>query len=186
MTAFHANAFFLGVLAFAWCVHLFVQSECQPTSVTRAIARAPHITALENRFSTRRGEPEVAEQLVRAYLELDEPERAIRAMALANANVLEDAHVLYRLSYAYERSGRVEDALLLAATAAQKCENQGDVPEPLQDGVRRCSQRVRMLARVHVSVLARMRLWGITDPRHDARTAHAYSLSMRTATIMRK
>ena len=105
----------------------------------------------------------------------------------AYATRRDDPAVGHQLSRAYERSGRVPDALATASTALARCARSlGSSHSNAVTAIpaRRCSERTYSSIDVHQAALRRMVEWGVTDPRRDPRTARAYGLSVRAARIL--
>lgn len=173
--------FALGVI---WGSMTIVEAEAELDPADRS-TRA--LMALEDDYATDRGDPALAEDLARAYLEEDRPELAVAALSAAEPAVLDDPAVGHHLSRAYERTGRLNDALSTARTALARCarslgSSESNAVTALPE--RRCSERTYSSLDMHRNALARMSEWGVTDPRTDPRAERAYGLSVRAARIM--
>ncbi len=143
--------------------------------------------ALEDRFAHDHGDVALAEQLADAYLELDRPELAVATLSRADADVLADPGVGHRLARAFERTARVDDALSTAEVALARCGRSlgsGDASAVTPIPERECTERLYAALEMHRGALARMRAWGVTDPRIDPRASRAYGLAVRAARIM--
>jgi hypothetical protein len=153
----------------------------QSAETTRTLA------SLEDRFARDHADTALAEDLADAYLELDHPELAVATLTRADAEVLADPGVAHRLSRAFERTGRVDDALSTAEVALARCgrslgSDDASSVTPIPE--RECSERLYAALEMHRDALSRMHAWGVTDPRTDPRGARAYGLAVRAARIM--
>lgn len=145
------------------------------------------LRVLEDRFAHDHGNAALAQDLADAYLDLDRPEFAVATLSAAEPDVLTDPGVEHRLARAYERIGRVDDALATSEVALAQCarslgtdESSSVTPIP----ARGCSERLYAALEMHRDALARMHAWGVTDPRTDPRAPHAYGLAVRAARIL--
>lgn len=145
------------------------------------------LARLEDAFATRPDDPTLAEALADDYLRLNRPDMVVSVLAMATPSVLESPAVGYRLARAYERTGRLDDALATARLAKARCAralglSSASVATPVpRHG---CSERTYAALDVHEAALARMQAWGVTDPRSDARAELAYGLAVRAARIV--
>lgn len=142
---------------------------------------------LEDRFATHRNDPALATELADAYLRMDRPELAVAALSAADAEVLESPAVAHRLARAYEQTGRLEDALSTSQLALARCARAlGTASSSEATPVPRhgCSERTYAALDVQRSALARMRAWGVTDPRGDVRAERAYGMAVRAARLV--
>lgn len=145
------------------------------------------LTHLEDRFATHRGDPSLAEELADAYLRMDRPELAVAALSAADPEVLESPAVAHRLARAYERTGRLEDALSTAELALARCGRAlgvGSSSEATPVPAHGCSERTYAALDVHQAALSRMHAWGVTDPRTDTRADRAYGMAVRAARLV--
>lgn len=145
------------------------------------------LRVLEDRFAHDHGNAALAQDLADAYLDLDAPEFAVATLTAAEPDVMTDPGVEHRLARAYERMGRVPDALGTAEVALAQCgrslgtgESSSVTPIP----ARTCTERLYASLQMHRDALARMYAWGVTDPRTDPRAPRAYGLAVRAARIM--
>ncbi len=178
------NLGILVVLGAIWGSLTIVEAEAERPVGSRATRE---LMALEDDFATDRSDPALAEDLARHYLEDDRPELAVAALSSATAEVLDDPAVGHHLSRAYERSGRLDDALSTARTALARCARSlgtSDSNAVTRVPERRCSERTYSALDMHRNALARMSEWGVTDPRNDPRVPRAYGLSVRAARIV--
>lgn len=142
---------------------------------------------LEDRFARDHGNAALAQSLADAYLDLDRPEFAVATLAAAEPDVLDDPGVAHRLARAYERTGRVDDALATAQMAYARCARAlgtDDGSAVTEIPARGCTERLYVSLQMHRDALARMHAWGVTDPRTDSRAQLAYGLSVRAVRIV--
>jgi hypothetical protein len=152
-----------------------------------ALESTRELTHLEDRFATHRADPALAEELADAYLRMDRPELVVAALSAAEPEVLESPAVAHRLARAYERAGRLEDALSTSRLALARCGRAlGVAGSSVATPVPRygCSERTYAALEVHQAALSRMHAWGVTDPRHDARADRAYGMAVRAARLL--
>jgi hypothetical protein len=145
------------------------------------------LRVLEDRFAHDHGNAALAEDLADAYLDLDRPEFAVATLTAAEPDVMTDPGVEHRLARAYERVGRVDDALAVSQVAYAQCAraigtDEGSSVTPVPP--RGCSERLYAALQMHTAALARMHVWGVTDPRNDPRAARAYGLAVRAARVV--
>ena len=145
------------------------------------------LRVLEDRFAHDHGNAALAQDLADAYLDLDRPEFAVATLTAAEPDVMTDPGVEHRLARAYERIGRVDDALGTAEVALSQCGRSlgtRDASSVTPIPPRGCTERLYASLQMHRDALARMHAWGVTDPRTDPRAARAYGLAVRAARIM--
>jgi predicted Zn-dependent protease len=140
------------------------------------------LTQLEDAASAARGDLALTQRLAATYLRLGHPGLAITAVRAAPPEVGRDPVLTHRLAQAYEASGRVEDALGTAELALARCKCSPSEGQPCER-VERCSAATIAAFEMHQDALMMLMRWGVTDPRHDTRTALAYRLAQRTARI---
>lgn len=143
---------------------------------TRRLAR------LEDAASAARGDLALTQRLAAAYLRLGHPGLAITAVRAAPPEVGRDPTLTHRLAQAYEASGRVEDALGTAELALARCRCSATQGEACDQSAQ-CSPATIAAFEMHREALTMLVRWGVTDPKHDTRTALAYRLARRTARI---
>lgn len=145
------------------------------------------LAQLEDAASAARGDLALTQRLAATYLTLGHPGLAIGAVRAAPPEVGRDPVLTHRLAQAYEASGRVLDALGTAKLALARCActpDQADCQGQQRDARRtRCTASTQATFEMHADALAMLVRWGVTDPRHDTRTALAYRLAQRTARI---
>jgi hypothetical protein len=177
------NVVLLSLLACAWAG----LSVSEPVAAlepgapeTRALA------SLEDEFAAHPGDLRLARALSAAYLDVGRPGLAVATLRAADPTLLEDPTLAHRLAQAYERSGRVLDALATADLALQRCARAlGSDDASHATPVPRfgCSERTYASLDVHRSALGHMVRWGVAEPASDSRTAKAYRLATRSATL---
>jgi hypothetical protein len=140
------------------------------------------LARLEDAASASRDNLGLTQRLAATYLKLGHPGLAISAVRAAPPEVGRDAVLTHRLAQAYEASGRVLDALGTAELALARCECAAEQAVECQ-GSAPCSASTMAAFEMHAEALAMLVRWGVTDPRHDTRTALAYRLAGRTARI---
>ena len=178
------NVGILVALAFIWASLTLAEPGAaldQTAETTRSLA------SLEDRFAHDRADTALAQDLADAYLDLNRPALAVATLSRADAAVLADPGVAHRLSSAYERTARVEDALATAEVALARCGRSlgsEDASSVTAIPERACSERLYAALEMHRDALARMHAWGVTDPTTDPRTSRAYGLAVRAARIM--
>ena len=177
------NLGILGALVGCWAT----LTLAEPTAaLDPASAATSRLASLEDRFARDRGNLALGEELADTYLELDRADLAVAVLSTAEPDVLDDPGVAHRLARAYERSGRLEDALGTAEAALRRCARSlgtARAATTTAPPVRSCSERTYASLDLHVAALGRMRAWGVTDPRTDERAQLAYALSVRAARI---
>ncbi|MFO0686724.1 MAG: hypothetical protein U0234_31975 [Sandaracinus sp.] len=178
------NVGILLVLCFIWAGLTWAEPSAalDPNAeATRSLAQ------LEDRFAHDHGNAALAEALADAYLDLDHPEFAVATLTAAEPDVMNDPGVEHRLARAYERTGRVDDALSVAEVALSQCARSLGTAEGSSVTAvpaRGCTERLYASLSMHRDALARMRAWGVTDPRFDGRAALAYRIAVRSARIV--
>ena len=177
------NVVLLTVLACAWAA----LSSADPVAALDPEAPSTQaLASMEDRFSAHPADLHLARALADAYLEVGRPGLAVAALRAADPALLEDPALAHRLAQAYERSGRVLDALATADLALQRCGRAlGSTEASTATPVPRfsCSERTYAALDVHRTALSHMVRWGVADPDGDARTATAYRLATRSATV---
>lgn len=143
---------------------------------------ARQLSQLEDAASAARGDLALTQRLAATYLRLGHPGLAITAVRAAPAEVGRDPVLTHRLAQAYEASGRVEDALGTAELALARCKCVAARSE-LCEQPSRCTASTVAALEMHQDALMMLTRWGVSDPRHDTRTALAYRLAQRTARI---
>jgi predicted Zn-dependent protease len=157
-------------------------------------AHAPTLTAgkqemaqlgqLEDAFNRDPNSISALVALSEAYLESAHPQLAVALVRSASPELLEEPAVTHQLASAYERSGRLLDALATADLALARCARVLGAAALLKEMPRySCSERTFATLDTHKSALERMVHWGIVDPRVDPRAQRAYDLALRRARI---
>jgi hypothetical protein len=158
-------------------------SAAGPTAlVDPASVEAVQLSQLEDAASAARGDLALTQRLAATYLRYGHPGLAITAVRAAPPEVGRDPVLTHRLAQAYEASGRVEDALGTAELALARCKCVA-VEGELCEQPSRCSASTLAALEMHQEALMMLMRWGVSDPRHDTRTALAYRLAQRTARI---
>ena len=122
--------------------------------------------------------------LSEAYLDGAHPQLALALVLAAPSDLLVEPAVTDQLATAYERSGRLLDALATADLALARCARVVGAGATLSELPRySCSERTFAALETHKSALERMVRWGIVDPRVDPRAQKAYDLALRRARI---
>ena len=142
---------------------------------------------LEDRFAHDHGNAALAQDLADAYLDLDRPEFAVATLTAAEPDVMTDPGVEHRLARAYERVGRIDDALAVTRAAYAQCArsigtDEGSSVTPIP--ARGCTERLYAALQMHRDALARMQAWGVTDTRNDPRASLAYGLAVRAVRVV--
>lgn len=144
------------------------------------------LMALEDAFAADRGNLELARRLSFEYLRMGQPGMAIAAVRAASPELAADPVLSHRLALAYEKGGRLDDALATAHLALTRCERAiGSSRAALTTVPPRfdCSPSTLISLEQHTQSLLRMVLWGVTDPSTDPRAPLARRLSQRRASI---
>lgn len=152
------------------------------------LTSSPHEMAqlgqLEDAFNRTPDSLSALVALSEAYLESSHPQLAVALVRSASPKLLEEPAVTHQLASAYERSGRLLDALATADLALARCARVLGAAASLKELPRyRCSERTFATLETHKSALERMVHWGIVDPRVDPRAQRAYDLALRRARI---
>ena len=161
------------------------------TAVETDIRLAPEdpetetLAALEDACAADRDDHVLARDLADRYLALEEPRLAIVVLMTAGSEVREDPAILHRLARAYERTGRMTDALATAQLAVARCARAlgtggTATPVPAHD----CRERTYAALDMHRQALAHMVRWGVDDVQNDRRALSAYALATRNARII--
>jgi hypothetical protein len=140
------------------------------------------LAQLEDAASAARGDLALTQRLAATYLRLGHPGLAITAVRAAPPEVGRDPVLTHRLAQAYEASGRVEDALGTAELALARCRCSATQGEACDQSAQ-CSLATMAALEMHQEALTMLVRWGVSDPKHDTRTALAYRLAQRTARI---
>jgi hypothetical protein len=140
------------------------------------------LAALEDAMARDRSDLALSRELTATYLRLGQPGLAIAAVRSAPVELGRDPILTHRLAQAYEASGRVDDALATAQLAQARCLCALRESE-LCSEIPRCSHGTLATLDMHEQALSALSRWGVTEPRHDARTGLAYKLARRTARI---
>lgn len=143
-----------------------------------------HLGQLEDAFNRDPSDLSALVALSEAYLERAHPQLAVALVRSAPPELLEEPAVTHQLASAYERSGRLLDALATADLALARCARVLGAAASLKELPRyNCSERTFAKLDTHKSALERMVYWGIVDPRVDPRAQRAYDLALRRARI---
>lgn len=177
------NVVLLSVLACMWAG----MTAADPVAALDPDAPSTHaLAALEDDFAAHPNDLRLARALATSYLDAGRPGLAVAALRTGDPAMLEDPMLAHRLAQAYERSGRVLDALATADLALQRCGRAlGSEDASTATPVPRfgCSERTYAALDVHRSALEHMVRWGVAEPVGDVRTATAYRLATRSATM---
>jgi hypothetical protein len=144
-----------------------------------------HLAILEDAFAQDRSDPVLARELAERYLEIEQPGLAVATIRAADPALLEDPLLAHRLAQAYEKSGRVLDAMATADLALARCARSlgaagvSGTPVPRYN----CSERHYAVLDMHRTALVHMVQWGVAEPDHDARARVAYDLALRRARV---
>lgn len=154
-----------------------------PTRITTEASSAS-LARLEDNFAADRTDHKALIALTDAYLEAGYPALAVVSLRSAEPALLEEPAVAHQLARAYERGGRLLDALATADLALDRC-NRVMGSAPLDTAVPHfgCNERTLAKLDTHKSALERMVRWGIVDPRVDPRAQRAYDLALRRARV---
>lgn len=142
------------------------------------------ISTLEERAARQPGDGSALVALSEAYLSRGYPQLAITAIRASEGPLLEEPEVAHQLARAYEKSGRLLDALATADLALTRCARVLGA-KAFDTAVPRfaCDERTLAKLDTHKGALARMAQWGVVDPRNDPRARRAYELALRRARI---
>ena len=153
---------------------------------------APHrsdtgeLAAIEDEFARNRDGLALGRRLAANYLRQEHPGLAIAAIRAADAALLADPILSHRLAQAYEKSGRLDDAVATANLALARCgralgtREAGSVTRTPAYG---CSAGEFAVIERHQRALLLMNGWGVQDPRTDPRAKLARLLSERRARL---
>lgn len=180
---FRINIAFLAAVLLSWAA----LTPAAPRDLSEGLEGGlGDLAALEDSVA-RRPTALTVRELGARYLELDRPDLALSvAQAEGGRWVQADLRVLHLLARAYEKSGRMGDAVATAELARIRCARRLGVVEvmPLTPvRAAECSVRDLALFEMHAEALEMMFAWGVSDPAHDPRAAQAYALTTRTARI---
>lgn len=150
--------------------------------VDPASIEAEQLAQLEDAASAARSDLALTQRLAATYLRLGHPGLAITAVRAAPPEVVRDPLLTHRLAQAYEASGRVEDALGTAELALARCRCVVAQDESCGASAQ-CSASTYAALAMHREALTMLFRWGVSEPKHDTRTALAYRLAQRTARI---
>lgn len=143
-----------------------------------------HLAQLEDAFGRDPQSLSALLALSEAYLDSAHPQLAVALVRSATPDLLVEPAVTHQLATAYERSGRLLDALATADLALARCARVLGAGAQLSEVPRyACSERTFAALETHKSALERMVRWGIVDPRVDPRAQRAYDLALRRARI---
>ena len=145
-----------------------------------------YLARLEDAYARDPRDPQLAQRLAESYLGLDRPGLAVTVLERADPLVLQQPMVLMRLAQAYERTGRVPDALATGRLAYRRCGRavgalDAPVGTPVPDA--RCDARQHAAIGIHLDALRHLEAWGVVDPVSDPRTESAYRLAERRAQV---
>jgi hypothetical protein len=177
------NVVLISVLA---CVWAGLSAADPVAALDPAADSTRELATLEDAFAAHPNDLALARQLASSYLDVGRPGLAVAALRSSDPVLLEDPMLAHRLAQAYERSGRVPDALATADLALQRCARAlGSDDASTVTPVPRfgCSERTYAALDAHRTALDHMVRWGVAEPATDARTATAYRLATRSATF---
>ena len=142
------------------------------------------LARLEDQVAHAPSDPTRVRRLAEAYLDLRRPGLAVAVLRAADPALLEEPTIAHRLAEAYERSGRVEDALATADLALRRCARAlGTRPSSTPVPRHGCDARAHAVLSVHRDALAHLVAWGVDRPLEDSRTADAYARATRRARL---
>ncbi len=177
------NVVLLLLLTVAW-------AQLTATSPTATFAPENPGTAelarMEDAFALHKDDIVLARRLAEAYLDLDRPGLAIATLRSGDPTILEHPVLAHRLAQAYERSGRVEDALATSELALARCARSlGTSDAPSGTALPRfaCDGRQHAVLRMHREALGHMVEWDVARPNTDPRAQLAYEVAARRARI---
>lgn len=145
-----------------------------------------YLAHLEDAHAQNPADAHLAQRLAESYLGLNRPGLAATVLEASDPTVLEHPMVLMRLAQAYERIGRVPDALATGQLAYRRCgRSLGALDAPAGTPVPRftCDAREHAAIGIHLDALRHLDSWGVVDPAADPRTASAYQLAERRAHV---
>jgi hypothetical protein len=179
------NLVLLGVLGLTW----LAMTPADPVAALDPdAAETRELALLEDQFAASPNDVLLARHLSSRYLELDRPGLAIAALRSADPTLLEDPTVAHRLAQAYERTGRMLDAVATAELAVARCGRYLGTTDaapvtPVPEYV--CDERDYALLDLHRNALSHMVRWGVSDPGRDPRRNVAYQIAERRVSIAR-
>lgn len=153
--------------------------------VPEAPGRA-ELATLEDQFAIDPRDPWVAAELIQQYLDRGRPGLAISLVRANESSLLDHPVVAHRLSAAYEKTGRLLEALATAKVARARCERSlGSVAagQSTPIPVHGCTEGLLAALSAHEGALDRMVKWGVVFPATDPRTERAYRIALRRARI---
>ncbi|MEM1417687.1 MAG: hypothetical protein AAGH15_22505 [Myxococcota bacterium] len=177
------NAVVLVVLATVWGT-LTARTPIAPLEPSATHPGLRELARLEDRVAHHPDDPVLVRRLAEAYLDMNRPGLAVATLRAAEPELLERPTIAHRLAEAYERSGRVEDALATADLALRRCARAlgtraSATPVPRHG----CDARAHAVLGIHREALAHLVAWGVERPGSDPRTADAYALATRRARV---
>jgi hypothetical protein len=149
-----------------------------------AVAHA--LADLEDEFAQHPNDVVLGRELAREYLRLDRPALVIAAVLSVDPGRRADPLLTHWLARAYERSGRMHDAVATAHLAVMRCAEAAGSSRVFSVGESSdatCNQGTLVRLEMHANALAMMSRWGVQDARTDQRAKLAYQLAERTVSI---
>ncbi len=177
------NAALLALLGLAWG-SLTARTPVAPLDPSAAHPGVQELARLEDRVAHEPDDPIGVRRLAEAYLDMHRPGLAVAVLRAADPAILERPTIAHRLAEAYERSGRVADALATADLALRRCARAlGTRPSATPVPLHVCDARAHAVLSVHRDALAHLVAWGVDRPSQDPRTADAYARATRRARL---
>lgn len=177
------NLVLAGILAATWAS----MSLAEPAAaMDPRQAQTYELAELEDAFAAQRDDLGLARELADTYLELSQPQLAVATLSQADPSLREDPAILHRLALAYERTGRMQDALDTAELARARCgrvlgtlDSSDATPVPDYS----CNERTYAALDMHVGALVHLVREGVTEP-SDAQVARAYRRAVRAGRLL--
>ncbi len=121
-------------------------------------------------------------ELLKAYVDADQPALAVALAGRARAQSRRDPYVTYQLARAYGKLGRFEDAADTARLARTRCESEMYSSERLTVPRAPCSVRLFVAMDTHVRAMETLVHWNVASP-SDSRYDRAFEVVQRTARL---
>lgn len=176
------NLFFLALFGVVFAS----MTPADPTTAMRDARARGDLMALEDAAALHPEQPEPLVALAGRYLELGRPELAVAAIGASDARTRRHPMVGHRLAQAYERSGRLDDALSTARVAEARCARSlgsSSIASTTPIPTSTCQARQEVVLTQHLAALGHMKQWGVRDPRTDPRASLAHELSQHRARV---
>lgn len=177
------NAALLAVLGLAWG-SLTARTPLAPLDPSATHPGVHELARLEDQVARDPDDPLRVRRLAEAYLDMHRPGLAVAVLRAADPELLRRPRIAHRLAEAYERSGRVQDALATADLALRRCARAlGTSPSATPVPEHGCDARAHAVLTVHRNALVHLVAWGVDWPAQDPRTADAYARATRRARL---